>query len=484
MGDHLGRKLRKLWVEAILTLLILSLISPLFTDSALGYSYQLEDEQEDHDPVQGWLTIRDEHPSSGAYYSAGGQAINFSSSFTLGYIEYSLQKYNNPTGDLVIAIYNVTGTMGSSARPTGNPIVYSDNVVDSSTVGSSWELVLFNFTESGFTIDTNEEFAFALEANSSNFDSGNGIQIQLRTDGTHTGNGFQYRYSAWNPLATNDFVFTLYSIVEGQEVEEELFENFNAFSDVSKSMELSRFHWETVLFMDSMGGSKALGFGFSGVVQWFDSSLKEVEFFKVLGETVNIYSSMIPVFEIGLLDLTFMFFSNFMTYGSMGKSSEYTRGFSEETNLFPSLSLGRELGRIFTGALRFYSSLARGISSSKFLSGATSVFASLATTIDLSVLDLVFTLFENGRVFASVGVGKGLEFILFDETNVFASIFTSFEGIFQDLVFILFEGTRNVVFISTLFETAFTLEMVMAIGLLALILALVAVVLAIAKKRG
>lgn len=63
---------------------------------------------------------------------------------TLTSSKFYLRKINSPVGDMVSNLYNITGTYGTNAKPTGSALV-SSSVIDASTLTTSFALVEFTF---------------------------------------------------------------------------------------------------------------------------------------------------------------------------------------------------------------------------------------------------------------------------------------------------------------------------------------------------
>lgn len=202
--------MKKLFLIVLCFLLLFA-----FMVKVKGYSYNLVDQNQSAD-VGAQVGLRDEHPSdSGLYSSAGGWAIEANSSYTLGYVQIYGSRLLNPTSNIVMAIYNVTGTVGTNAKPTGNALVYSDLVPASSfPTANNW--VSFNFTSSAFNVTNNVEYAFSMEVNTTGVDNLN--YVKLRGSNNVTGrlaNDFHFRNGAWLVLSLlYDFRFRIYAVTD------------------------------------------------------------------------------------------------------------------------------------------------------------------------------------------------------------------------------------------------------------------------------
>ncbi len=73
-----------------------------------------------------------------------GQAFT-STPATLTSSKFYLRKINSPTGDMISHLYNITGTYGTDAKPTGSALI-SSTAIDASTLTTSFALVEFTFS--------------------------------------------------------------------------------------------------------------------------------------------------------------------------------------------------------------------------------------------------------------------------------------------------------------------------------------------------
>lgn len=158
----------------------------------------------------GSYTLKTEHPSGNTSSSANGQDFTSGgSNYRLGYVDIYLSKTASPTANLTCALYNSTGSV-----PTGSPVAYSDNIVNSSTlpVHLSYSWVMFNFSAQVITIKANSYYSLIVEVNSTHVDGTDYVRVgQITGGGAHTGNNAYYKNSAWGAGAS-DVMFRLYNL--------------------------------------------------------------------------------------------------------------------------------------------------------------------------------------------------------------------------------------------------------------------------------
>jgi hypothetical protein len=152
-------------------------------------------------------------------YSEDNQDIDF----PLGYLNYSgvgqtfigdgrpikavrfyMQKNGSPTGTLTAKIYNITGTYGTNARPTGTPLAVSYSI-DASTLSDSFQLVTFIFP-TPYTTTNGAYYAVTCETDISS--STNNVLVAYdATSPTHSGNLCYRSGNTWYSDNTADLCF-------------------------------------------------------------------------------------------------------------------------------------------------------------------------------------------------------------------------------------------------------------------------------------
>jgi hypothetical protein len=127
---------------------------------------------------------------------------------TLSSANMSIFKVGSPTGNVVIKIYNHSGTYGTSSVPTGTPIATSDNV-DASTLSTSSTGTSFNFSGSNKIIL--EDGVYYCLVITYDGDSTNKVAVSFdSTSPTHDGNKYYY-YGGWYAQPTQDFGFFVFT---------------------------------------------------------------------------------------------------------------------------------------------------------------------------------------------------------------------------------------------------------------------------------
>jgi hypothetical protein len=139
-----------------------------------------------------------------------GQSFTNSYDSKLTSAKFYLRKYNSPTGDMTVKIYNHSGTYGTTSVPSGAAIATSD-VKDASTIPSS-ALTLVEFSFSGanqITLSSGTYYVVSVEF--SGGDSSNFIYVGTSSGGsaTHSGN-YCYAFTSWSPNGNYDLNFYVY----------------------------------------------------------------------------------------------------------------------------------------------------------------------------------------------------------------------------------------------------------------------------------
>jgi len=150
------------------------------------------------------------HPS-GSTWSAIGQALTITKDYILHSMKFYMQKLGSPTGGLKVRIYATSGTVGTSALPSGSALCESETF-DSSTLTGSYVLYTINFVGiNRILLKKDTSYAFSLEGYSATLSAGNYPQIGAdSSSSTHSGNWFEYTTGAWAARATWDLCFYLY----------------------------------------------------------------------------------------------------------------------------------------------------------------------------------------------------------------------------------------------------------------------------------
>lgn len=118
-------------------------------------------------------------------------------------------KIGAPTGPIYARLYNVTGTYGSTALPTGSAIASSTSI-DASTISTTSTLYAFPFT-TPYLLANGTPYAVTLDVTGDSF--GGSDRLSLRntlSSGTHAGNRATYDNLisfAWTTSASQDICF-------------------------------------------------------------------------------------------------------------------------------------------------------------------------------------------------------------------------------------------------------------------------------------
>lgn len=142
------------------------------------------------------------------YYTGLGQSFE-SSGGILKKCRWNIKKWGSPTGNAVAKIYAITGTFGSTSKPTGSALATSDNF-DVSTISNDGNFHEIEFTFSGAEQIELSAGYYCVTIEYSGGDVSNYINIELdRTSSTHSGNASSYSPTFWSS-ETGDFLFAVY----------------------------------------------------------------------------------------------------------------------------------------------------------------------------------------------------------------------------------------------------------------------------------
>lgn len=101
-----------------------------------------------------------------------------------------LKRTGSPTGNVYLKVYAITGSSGTTGKPTGSALATS-LPVSVSTIGTSLGLISFTFSLPGLRIATGTNYALVLDLSGVTGDASNCLEWgQDTTSPTHTGNKF------------------------------------------------------------------------------------------------------------------------------------------------------------------------------------------------------------------------------------------------------------------------------------------------------
>jgi hypothetical protein len=125
--------------------------------------------------------------------------------------KFYLKKSGSPTGNAVAKIYNITGTYGVDAKPTGAALATSNNF-NVANLTTTLALATFNFSGANrITLVSGLYYVISVEY--SNGDLSNYVQTGYdNSSPTHSGNYCSYDGSWWGGSG-NDVCFHLYEEV-------------------------------------------------------------------------------------------------------------------------------------------------------------------------------------------------------------------------------------------------------------------------------
>ena len=151
----------------------------------------------------------------GSYSFTGHTLTNIGQIFTAPYsgslisCKFYLKKTGSPTGTAVAKLYAITGTVGTTAKPTGSALATS-GTFDITTLTTSFVLYPFSFTGSALVAGTSYAIVIEYLLGTSPTDV-----IDVGSDSsspTHSGNAVYYasNAAAWFAIAGLDICFYVY----------------------------------------------------------------------------------------------------------------------------------------------------------------------------------------------------------------------------------------------------------------------------------
>lgn len=143
-----------------------------------------------------------------------GQTFANTNLVSLDSVKFYLFRTSVTTGNLVAYVYNVTGTYGTTAKPTGSPIATSDNVTISSLT-TSYSLIPFTFSGANrITLSANTKYAIVVRNLNPATTVGIGTDTSYPVLPTHAGNNVDSPDgTTWYTDGNNiDTVFYVYGV--------------------------------------------------------------------------------------------------------------------------------------------------------------------------------------------------------------------------------------------------------------------------------
>lgn len=145
-------------------------------------------------------------------FTAIGQVFRTSVSFTLDSCQFYIEKNDvSPTGNVVAKLYTISGVFGAGAIPTG-PALATSNVVNATTLPSSFALFTFTFSGSDRILVSPNDYCITVEyPGNGNEDAG--FSVAVDEVGTHNGNIAIQIGGVWAGDPNEDTCFYVYGIV-------------------------------------------------------------------------------------------------------------------------------------------------------------------------------------------------------------------------------------------------------------------------------
>lgn len=143
----------------------------------------------------------------GSNPQAAAQAFRLDENVAVKSVQFYLRRDQSPGGNLTAKIFVATGTLGSTAVPTGAALGTSDAVAANS-VSTTGELVTFTFP--GLVeLMANTTYCVSVEASSG--DASNTIEVRIdNISSTHEGNAStQAPDGTWSAAGGHDLIFVL-----------------------------------------------------------------------------------------------------------------------------------------------------------------------------------------------------------------------------------------------------------------------------------
>lgn len=130
------------------------------------------------------------------------QAFTVGIGAALGTCKFFLKKTSSPTGNAVATLYDMSGTFGFDAIPSGEALATSDNF-DVSALTTSFALITFTFSGANQYVMSNEiNYCIAIEF--SGGDGGNNVNVGSDSSApSHPGNASTKPLSEWFPSSSS-----------------------------------------------------------------------------------------------------------------------------------------------------------------------------------------------------------------------------------------------------------------------------------------
>ncbi len=142
-----------------------------------------------------------------------GQAFTNTNAIVLDSCKFYLHRVGTPTGTATAKLYAMTGSLGTTGKPTGAALATSTAVDISAVTTTGFELITFTFpTASRITLAASTNYCIILSGASITGDASNRITIGYDTTSpSHTGNlSYSADASTWTAESGKDVCFYIY----------------------------------------------------------------------------------------------------------------------------------------------------------------------------------------------------------------------------------------------------------------------------------
>lgn len=163
------------------------------------------------------ILLRSLHPSANTYASAASQSFNMSepSSYKITSCVFRLKNFTSLTGIAHAALYEISGTSGSTSIPTGSALATSDGVdLSTARLQNLTDFIYYPFTFNStqqYAMSANHNYSIAyLNPATGNIDANHIMLIQYVSSGSDAGNAANYTNGAWSAMSAADVPYILY----------------------------------------------------------------------------------------------------------------------------------------------------------------------------------------------------------------------------------------------------------------------------------
>jgi hypothetical protein len=150
--------------------------------------------------------------------SAQGEAFIIATAYPvfLVNVSFSLNKTGSPVGNLTAEVFALTGTYGTSGKPTGASLENSSKLLMASLNATS---VFYNFTFAGSTrLEPGTAYCVeVLALDATTLADANSVSVAIAAD-SYGGNSFQYKNGAVTTVAT-DTLFVAYGYASAHDID-------------------------------------------------------------------------------------------------------------------------------------------------------------------------------------------------------------------------------------------------------------------------